>query len=112
MRSLPRAAIPALSLRSVVEDHPAAALVAVPYHDTGTPVMHGIRVATIQRRGDVLGNDRRIEIVPRAFPDAGVVGQWSHAVPITGMIAADLAEWIWSRRLLRFRSHSRCGHPS
>jgi hypothetical protein len=49
--------------------------------------------------------------VPRAFPDAGVVGQRSHAVAIAGMIATDLAEWIWTGGLLRFRSHSRCGHP-
>ena len=27
------------------------------------------------------------------------------------MVAPDLAEWIRSGGLLRFRSHSRCGHP-
>ena len=73
--------------------------------------MHGVGVAAIERRGNPLGDDRRIEIVPRAFPDAGVVGQRSHAVAIAGMIATDLAEWIWTGGLLRFRSHSRCGHP-
>jgi len=101
-----------LPLRPVVEDHPAAPLIALAYDDTGTPIMHGVGVAAIQRGGDVLGDDRGKEIVPRAFPDAGVVSQRSHAVAIAGMIAADLAEWIRSRRLLRFRSHSRCGHPS
>jgi hypothetical protein len=32
-------------------------------------------------------------------------------VPIAGMVAADLTEWIRSGGLLRFCSHSRCGHP-
>jgi hypothetical protein len=32
-------------------------------------------------------------------------------VAIAGVVAADFAEWIRSGRLLRFRSHSRCGHP-
>jgi hypothetical protein len=32
-------------------------------------------------------------------------------VAIAGMVAADLAEWIRSGGLLRFSSHSRCGHP-
>jgi hypothetical protein len=49
--------------------------------------------------------------VPRAFPDAGMVCQRFHAVPIAGMVAADLTEWIRARGLLCFRSHSRCGHP-
>src|SRR5215211_2204877 len=102
---------PALSLCPVVKDHSAAALVAVPYHDAGTPVIHGVRFPAIQRLGNLLGDDRRIEIVSRAFPDAGIVGQRSHAVPIAGMVAADLAEWIRARGLLCFRSHSRCGHP-
>src|SRR5918994_6276892 len=111
MRSLPHPRVPALSLCPVVEDHPAAALVAVPHHDTGTSVMHGVRIAAIQRLGDILRDDRRIEIVPWAFPDPGMVCQRSHAVPIAGMVAANLAEWIWTGRLLCFRSHSRCGHP-
>jgi hypothetical protein len=49
--------------------------------------------------------------VPWAFPDTGVVGQRSHAVPIAGMVAADLTEWIRSGGLLRFCSHCQCGHP-
>ena len=103
---MPRPQVLALPLCPVVQDYPAATLVSMPNDDTGTPVVHGIRVAAIERGGDVLGDDRRIEIVPRAFPDAGVVGQRSHAMPITGMVAPDFAEWIRSGRLLRFRSHS------
>ena len=73
MRSMPRPQVPALPLCPVVEDHPAAALVTLPYYDAGTRVVHGVRIAAIQRLGDILGDYRRIEIVPRAFPDAGVV---------------------------------------
>ena len=108
---MPRPQFPALSLRPVVEDHPTTALITVPYDDTRTPVMHGVGVAPIKRRSDIFGEDRRIEIVPRAFPDARVVSQRSHTVAIAGVVAADLAEWIRSGRLLRFRGHSRCGHP-
>jgi hypothetical protein len=43
--------------------------------------------------------------VPRTLPDAGVIGQRSHAVAIAGMSATDLAEWIRSGGLLRFGSH-------
>src|SRR5215210_5186878 len=111
MRSLPHPQGPALSLCPVVEDHPTAALVSVAHHDTETPVMHGIRITAIQRLSNILRDDRRIEIVPWAFPDAGMVCQWPHAVPIAGMVAANLAEWIWTGGLLCFRSHSRCGHP-
>jgi hypothetical protein len=111
MRSMPRPQGPALSLCPVVEDYSAAPLITVPYDDTRTPVMHGVGIAPIKRRSDILGEDRRIEIVPRAFPDAGVVSQRSHTVAIAGVVAADLAEWIRSGRLLRFHSHSRCGHP-
>ena len=46
---------PALPLRPVVEDHPAAALITLAYDDTRAAVMHDIGVATIQRGGDVLG---------------------------------------------------------
>ena len=101
----------ALPLRPVVEKHPTAALVTVPDDDTGTPIMHDVGVATIERGGDVLRDDRRVEIVSGAFPDTGVVSQRFHSVPIAGMVAADLAEWIWSGGLLRVSSHSRCGHP-
>src|SRR5688500_19541602 len=82
-----------LPLRPVVEDHPAAALIAVPYDDAGAAIVHGVGVAAIERRGDVLGDDRRVEIVPRAFPDAGVVGQRSHAVASAGRLACDRGEW-------------------
>src|SRR5215217_5292270 len=109
MRSMPRLYGPALPFRSVVEDHPTAAFIAVPYDNTGTSIVHGVGVAAIQRGGNVLGDDRRVKIVPRAFPDPRVIGQRSHAVSIAGMVAADLAEWIRSRALLRFSSHSRCG---
>src|SRR5215218_6344750 len=95
-----------LPLRPVVEDHPTAALITLAYDDTRAAVMHDIGVAAIQRGGDVLGDDRRVEIVPRAFPDAGMVSHRSHAVPIAGMVAANLAERIRSRGLLRFSSHS------
>src|SRR5688572_17190976 len=111
MRSMPRPQVPALPLCPVVEDHPAAAFIAVPYDNAGTAIMHGVGITAIERGGNLLGDDRRIEIVPRAFPDAGVVSQRSHAVPIAGMVATDLAEWIRSGRLLCFRTHSRCGHP-
>src|SRR5215207_5651560 len=107
MKPAPRAP----PLCPVVEDHPAAPLIALAYDDTGTPIMHGVGVAAIQRAGDVLGDDRRIEIVPRAFPDSGVVSHRSHAMPVAGMVAADLAKWIRSGGLLRFSNHSRCGHP-
>src|SRR3712207_9541808 len=73
--------------------------------------MHDVCVAPVQGGGDVLWDDRRVKIVPRAFPDTGVIGQGFHAVPIAGMVAADLAEWIRSGGLLRVSSHSRCGHP-
>src|SRR5215204_1994367 len=112
MRPTPRPQVLALPLCPVVEEYPSAALIAVPYDNTGTPIMHGVGIAAIERGGDVLGDDRRIEIVPRAFPDAGVVSHRSHAVPIARMVAANLAERIRSGGLLRFSSHSRCGHPS
>src|SRR5215218_6938030 len=111
MRPTPRPQVLALPLCPVVEEYPSAALIAVPYDNTGTPIMHGVGVAAIERGGDVIGDDRRIEIVPRAFPDARVVCQRPHAMSIAGMVASDLAEWIRSGGLLRFRSHSRCGHP-
>jgi hypothetical protein len=111
MRSTLPPQVPALPFCPVVEDYPATALIAMPYDNTRTPIVHGIGVAAIQRGSDVVGDDRCIEIVPRAFPDAGVISQRFHAVPIAGMVAADLAEWIRSGGLLRFRSHSRCGHP-
>ena len=93
---MPRSQVPALPLCAVVEDHPAAALIAMPYDDAGAAIMHGVGVAAIEGRGDILSDDRRIEIVPRAFPDAGVIGQRSHSVSIARMVAADLAEWIRS----------------
>ena len=108
---MPRPEAPALPLRPVVEDHAAAALITLAYDDTRAAIMHDIGVAAIQRGGDVFGDDRRIEIVPRAFPDAGVVSHRSHAVPIAGMVAADLTERIRSGGLLCFCSHSRCGYP-
>src|SRR3954447_12280541 len=108
MSSMPRPEVPALPLCSVVEDHAAAALIALAYDDARAAVMHGVGIAAIQRGSDVLGDDRRIEIVPRAFPDARIVSHRSHTVPIAGMVAADLAERIWSGGLLRFSSHSRC----
>src|SRR5215213_10741160 len=85
MRPTPRPQVLALPLYPVVEEYPSAALIAVPYDNTGTPIMHGVGIAAIERGGDVLGDDRRIEIVPRAFPDAGVVSHRSHAVPIARM---------------------------
>src|SRR5215217_6566046 len=111
MRSMPWPQVPALPFCPVVEDYPTAALIAVSYDNTRTPIVHGIGVAAIQGGGHVFGDDRCIEIVPRAFPDARMIRQRFHAVPIAGMVAADLAEWIRSGGLLRFRSHSRCGHP-
>jgi hypothetical protein len=108
---MPWPQVPALPFCPIVEDYPTAALIAVSYDNTRTPIVHGIGVAAIQRGGHVVGDDRCIEIVPRAFPDAGMIRQRLHAVPIAGMVAADLAEWIRSGGLLRFRSHSRCGHP-
>src|SRR5215212_4717586 len=111
MRPTRRPQVLALPLCPVVEEYPSAALIALPYDNTGTPVMHGVGIAAIERGGNVIGDDRRIEIVPRAFPDAGVVCQRSHAMPIAGMVAANLTERIRSGGLLRFSSHSRCGHP-
>ena len=68
--------------------------------------MHGVGIAAIQRCGHVLGDDGGVQVVPRAFPDAGVVGQRFHAVPVARMGTADLAKWIRSRRLLRFHGPS------
>src|SRR5829696_3077324 len=102
MRSTLPPQVPALPFCPVVEDYPATALIAVPYDNTRTPIVHGIGVAAIQRGGDVGGDDRCIEIVPRAFPDSGVISQRFHAVPIAGMVAADLAEWMRSGCLLLF----------
>src|SRR5215210_7407953 len=112
MRSMPRLQVPALPVRPVVDEHPTAALIAVPYDNTGTSIVHGVGVAAIQRGGNVVGDDRRVKIVPRAFPDTRVIGQRFHAMPIAGMVAADLTEWIRSRGLQRFSCHSRCGHPT
>ena len=73
MSSMPRLEVPALPLRPVVEEHSTAALIAVPYDNTGPPIMHDVGIATIERGRDVIGDDRRIEIVPRALPNTGVI---------------------------------------
>src|SRR5687768_9308383 len=92
----PRPAAPdplsCLRFGPVVEDHPAAALVALANDDTLLAVVHRVGIAPVQRLGDTVGNDGGIKVVPWALPDAGVVGERFHAVPVARMGAPDLAE--------------------
>ena len=86
----------ALPLGSVIQDHTAAPLIPLPHHDAGTIVVHGVGIAAVELGGDIVGDDRCVEVMPRAFPDSGVARQRPHTVPIARMSASDIAKRIRS----------------
>lgn len=81
-------------VRSVVENDPAWSVVAGAAGIACGAIVHGEWITALDRFRLGLGDDRRIELVLGAIPDPGVTVQRFHAMSITGMGLADLAQGI------------------
>ncbi len=68
--------------------------VAVAHHHAFAARVQRERIAPIQGVRRFFRHDPGKQVVPRAFPDARVLRQRFHPVPVPGMGAPNLAQWI------------------